>query len=454
MKRVRRSHAVVLFLLAALAAGCGPIEKNERGAADLAFGEDARVFVSGNPFTSIPNLQILPGWGTPGVNPERWHGGVEVFEKVAPATVVVRVGDGHGTGFIINEDGLVLTNHHVVATGTSVDLAEVASFCMVHLGQLTQQGRMELVDEPLRAFILAVDPHRDLALLELDAVPEALKPLPAVPFASANPRPGQPCLMIGHPSSGLLWSLRQGTVSGLGESPGDLVNVLLPLLASSPVESAQIEEMLRSSDSQDIVLSTCLANAGDSGGPLVDETGDLIGVTFGIPGAAGEQKFTYHVALNEVLEFLDQAGRTRRLLAPDAWNVGPMFTFLDPRVLAGGVDRPTQFMLDLDRDTPGQLIEDQDFAELVGRQQFDAEVVLHYGARPTAFYDTDNDGTIDDILIYSDSLEVAAYRFQLVSGEEWRINADVSFQWLDPSVLQDRSLQRTLKRMTQEFGLN
>jgi hypothetical protein len=312
---------------------------------------------------------------------------------------------------------------------------------------------MRLVEPPVRAFVLAIDTTRDLALLELDGVPAALQPLPTVPFAEANPRPGQSCLIVGHPSSGLLWSLRQGSIAALGEAPRDLVDVLMPLLASSPVDRTQIEDMLSKAASREIVLSTCLANPGDSGGPLVDDAGNLIGVTFAIPSEAAEQKFTYHVALDEVREFVGGAERSRRLLVPDAWSLGPMFVVLDPRVVAGGAGRPTQYLLDLDGDTPQPLIDVQDFAALVGQRRFDAEIIVHYDRGPTAFYDGDNDGTIDQILIYSGDPEVASQRFRLSAGGDWTLDPDVAVRWLDPSVLQDHALQRTLERLAAEFGL-
>src|SRR5207247_765947 len=100
----------------------------------------------------------------------RTRGGLEVFQAVAPAVVVVRTLTGHGTGFIVDANGSIVTNHHVVVSGLTHDPAKRASFAMMHLGRLEADGTMRLLPEAVKAYLYKDDPTRDLAVLKL-AVP-------------------------------------------------------------------------------------------------------------------------------------------------------------------------------------------------------------------------------------------------------------------------------------------
>ena len=369
--------------------------------------------------------------------------------------------EGHGAGILISDDGLILTSYHVVTSGTSVDLERSASYMTVYLGQLSKQGRMVQSSDPIRAYVFDFDSRLDLALLGLHDVPTELGRLRTAKFAGEEPRPGELCAIIGHPLSGTLWAIRQGEISGLGESPRDLVQELLEIIrADVDVTRENIQTELESLNSHDIILSSCRANSGDSGGPLVNNQGEVIGVTYAVPRSA---EFTYHVSLTELQNFVGNTSRKPTLIAPDVWALGHLVEIWEKDVLLAADGRNRQVLLDLDGDTPVELLETENFNELIGKRRFDLEVGVHYGRkRNSVFYDTDNDGEVDEILVYSNgsqpnprlhSTRSAELHYRRDPDGDWRIDTNVQVRWLDPSPLEERRLRTLLTKMKSRIGL-
>jgi hypothetical protein len=107
---------------------------------------------------------------------------------------------------------------------------------------------------------------------------------------------------------------------------------------------------------------------------------------------------------------------------PDAWRLGPRAALSDGLLIAGA----QQVLIDIDGDTKGG-----DVAALVRERAFDAEVALHFGKNyRTAFYDTDNDGTFDLVLVDNDADPEADVRY--VRGKEER---NITAHWLSASYL-------------------
>ena len=156
---------------------------------------------------------------------------------------VPRYGSGAGSGTVIDREGHILTNYHVVggAREVSVTLA----------GGEERAGR-----------VIGVDPENDLAVIELD--PRGLH-LTVIPFGrSADLLVGQKVLAIGNPFA-LSRTLTTGVVSGLGR----------PVRADS---GAIIQEMIQTDAS---------VNPGNSGGPLLNSHGEMIGITTTIISPSG-----------------------------------------------------------------------------------------------------------------------------------------------------------------------
>ncbi len=200
-----------------------------------------------------------------------------LFERLSPAVVSVQATKINkarpqrrfetvvGSGMLIDRDGLVLTNAHVVDGAASVT-ATLASGAKA----------------PAR--LVGLDPVLDVALLRV----ESRTPLPVVRLGdSAALRVGDEVIAIGSPV-GLDQSMTRGIVSGL--------NRVLPGLSEQPM-----------------IQTDAAINPGNSGGPLVDRCGSVVGITTLISEDAQSIGFAVPVnAVKAVLRDLREAGRVVR----------------------------------------------------------------------------------------------------------------------------------------------
>jgi S1-C subfamily serine protease len=194
-----------------------------------------------------------------------------VADRVGPAVCLVEVHgarrNGHGSGFAISPDGLVVTNSHVVhgASQIAARFADGSVFAARLIGE---------------------DPATDIALLRVEAG--------EVPYArlgrSATLRVGQIAIAIGNPL-GFQTTVTAGVVSALGRA--------LPSASGRLID--------------DVIQTDAALNPGNSGGPLLDSRGRAIGVnTAIIPGAQG---ICFAVAIDlaqVVVGDLIRFGRVRR----------------------------------------------------------------------------------------------------------------------------------------------
>jgi S1-C subfamily serine protease len=414
-----------------------------------AFGEGAQVVWTDSTASEIGRTAERAPW-KPAVNPERRRG-ADVYAKVAPAVVVVRTTSGHGTGFVVDPAGLVLTNHHVVANSLEHDVARGASYASVHLGRLGRDGGMVVQDQALRAFLLKLDPSVDLALLRIDAVPKELAPLTALKFAAAPPRPGTPATIIGHPAAGMLWTMRSGEVSSTGSMPGDMVDMVMRQLSAAPQQRQEAAARLKQGPSRRIILTSTGANPGDSGGPVVDAAGNVIAVTFAVPAEPALAKFSYHIHLDEVRQFMAKVPTAPILDMADPWQLGPRVDLQDldgdrrPDVLLAGTQEPEQILFDLDNDTPPAAIQDQ--SALVRGRKWDFEFALRLAAdesTSSAFYDTNNDGTVDLIHTVQDDNHKVNTLFTRTPEGRWKVERNAAVAFPTPSLIQNPKLAQRL----------
>ena len=166
---------------------------------------------------------------------------IAIASRLQAASVVVRVGDAGGSGFVV-AGGLVVTNAHVVAGHLRGDRLEVR-FGDGH----ETPGRLLLLDRA-----------HDLALLD---APHPRPPRP-LPLGRGAARVGQTVLAFGSPF-GLEGTLTQGIVSARRS---------LRLGEEAAIEVIQTDAPI---------------NPGNSGGPLVDARGRLLGVNTAILSQAG-----------------------------------------------------------------------------------------------------------------------------------------------------------------------
>jgi serine protease Do len=189
----------------------------------------------------------------------------EIYEQASPAVVMVmgyadggRKGSG-GTGSIIQSDGLVLTNAHVVIEEqTGKPFARLSVF--LKPARVTGESKSDL-SRMVRAKVVDYSQPLDLALLKLDGVTEAL---PVVDMSeSGQARIGDRVVAIGHPEQGGLWTLTTGVIS------------------------AEVDNFNGVKGKQVFQTETGL-NRGNSGGPLLDGEGRMIGVNTAIARVASD----------------------------------------------------------------------------------------------------------------------------------------------------------------------
>ncbi|MBI1355968.1 MAG: trypsin-like serine protease [Acidobacteria bacterium] len=193
-----------------------------------------------------------------------------------------------GSGFLIDDEGRILTNFHVLGGG--------APKIEVNLLGEEETRRYE-------AKVLAVDEVNDLALIQIQ--PD--KPLPYLTLAEdVELKVGQKVLAIGNPF-GLEGSLTVGVISSLGRSIRNEDNSVL----------------------EDMIQTDAAINPGNSGGPLLNSAGAVIGVNTAIYGPGGNIGIGFAMPIGRarpLLEFVRSGGAAQRPEHPGFTSV-----FLDRR---------------------------------------------------------------------------------------------------------------------------
>ncbi len=210
---------------------------------------------------------------------------IDVYNGAAPATVNISSvvwqetwffqvvpQRGVGSGFLINAEGLILTNSHVIEGDP-------------------RYLQVTLLDQSRhRAEILAKDEPGDLALIKI-------APRKKLPFlrlgVSDNLQVGQKVLAIGNPF-GLSGTLTTGIVSALHRSISD----------------EQEDQTL-----EDMIQTDAAINPGNSGGPLLDSRGSVIGINTAILGRSGNIGIGFAIPVDRaklMLEWHNVKGREAR----------------------------------------------------------------------------------------------------------------------------------------------
>jgi len=207
----------------------------------------------------------------------------EAFEKVKPAVVTIytkgvssngRVsgqGEGMGSGFIINEDGYVITNYHVISNTTDLT---------VQLSDGTE----------VSAKVVNYDAEKDVAMIKLADGTKV--PGVAELGDSSALYTGQDVIAIGTPLyKDLAQTLTKGIISAANRT-----------LATS------------SETTVNVIQTDAAINAGNSGGPLVNTKGQVIGINSSKIGAVSGSETTvegigFAIPINEVKDRLESLSR-------------------------------------------------------------------------------------------------------------------------------------------------
>jgi V8-like Glu-specific endopeptidase len=211
-----------------------------------------------------------------------------LYQKTLEATGWIYVpGLGDGTCWVVDrEQKLVVTNKHVVGTK---DDAEIM-FPMFKDGEVvTVAGEYLKRSKSLmiKGKVIARDAKRDLALVQLEALPQHVR---ALPLAETSAKNDDLVLSIGNSGlagkpieQGTLWKMRTGKVARKA------FRVLTYNNVNQKLESSMLNSTLHTSP-------------GDSGGPVVNDRGELIGVTSG-----GNNIDSFAIDVTEVRMFLQRA---------------------------------------------------------------------------------------------------------------------------------------------------
>ena len=222
----------------------------------------------------------------------------DIFKSVSPAVVTIVAdgititdpqtgqtgqGTGTGSGVIFDSNGLILTNHHVVADDPqtlTVNLKDGRSF---------------------PATVYGIDTLTDLAIVKIDATG-----LPTAPIGdSASIQVGQQAIAIGSPLGTFTDSVTSGIISAVGRTiPVDTGTTLTNLIQTDTA-----------------------INPGNSGGPLLDPSGKVIGIN--TAGATGSQGIGFAIPIDIARPLLTEASAGQPLARP---YLGIRFETIDPTV--------------------------------------------------------------------------------------------------------------------------
>lgn len=181
---------------------------------------------------------------------------------------------GGGTGFILSNDGYIVTNRHVV----SDDTAEYSV--------ITNDG------DRYDAVVLARDTVLDIAVIKIEA-----KDLPTINLGDSD-------------------KLKAGqTVVAIGNSLGEFRNTVSKGIVSGLKRSVNARDGFGRSETLDEVIQTDAAiNPGNSGGPIVDLKGNVVGVNVAM--AQGAENIGFAIPINDVKRIYQSVKSTGRIIRP------------------------------------------------------------------------------------------------------------------------------------------
>jgi S1-C subfamily serine protease len=193
--------------------------------------------------------------------PQREMTAADAYEKIRGSVVMVRGSpydgteevetkgsDSTGTGVVIVDSGIILTNLHVVDGAKRI--------------RVVFADGMEAV-----ADLIGARPEHDLAVLKAQTVPDDLEP--ATMRSTVGLRPGEPVVAVGFPF-GIGPSASAGVISGLGRE----------------YRSAEGKRILTN-----LIQFDAAVNPGNSGGPLVTNEGEVIGIVTGLLNPTEQRVF-------------------------------------------------------------------------------------------------------------------------------------------------------------------
>ncbi|UCC62407.1 MAG: trypsin-like peptidase domain-containing protein [Anaerolineae bacterium] len=257
---------------------------------------------------------------------------IDLYERVSPSVVHIAIttgspgGRGTGSGFVLDTEGHIATNNHVV---------EDAERILVRFADGTTAD----------AEVIGTDPDNDLAVIQVDVQASLLKP---VELGDSDAlRVGQRAIAIGNPF-GFEQTMTSAIVSALGRVVRQESGFSLPRL----------------------IQTDAAINPGNSGGPLLDSRGRVIGVNTLIFSQSGSNSGVgFAVPVNTVRRVVPSLIATGRYADPWLGITGMSVTPL----LAEALDLPVEHGVLV------QAVVDNGPADKSGLQESDREVEIEGG---------------------------------------------------------------------------
>jgi S1-C subfamily serine protease len=242
------------------------------GGCGLGGGDDEKASSTPPPAKATPRVHVVQ---EPGFDAQK------IYKDEAPGVVTVvslfGAESGEGSGFVLNGDGEIVTNAHVVTTGEG--------------GAIRRAGEVyvEFADgNRVQARVLGHDPNADVALLRVEPKGLTLRPLRL--GNSEEVQVGEPVAAIGSPF-GQAQSLSVGIVSAVDRSVASLTQFAI----------------------SGAIQTDAAINPGNSGGPLVASDGQVIGINQQIKSeSGGGEGVGFAVPINVVKRSIGQLRETGR----------------------------------------------------------------------------------------------------------------------------------------------
>jgi 2-alkenal reductase len=224
----------------------------------------------------------LPGNGfdARAIYRERVGGVVTIFSLFEGHEEAGAGGAAQGTGFVVSEDGYILTNSHVITTAGEGDPADETP----PEAEAASSVFVEFFDgDRVEAEIIGWDVFDDVGLIKVEPGAHELRPLPLAD--SSNVQVGEPVAAIGSPF-GQVSSLAVGVVGATERSIDSLTS------RYSLVDAIQTDAPI---------------NRGNSGGPLLDARGRVIGINAQIRSETGTAEGVgFAVPINSAVRSMEQ----------------------------------------------------------------------------------------------------------------------------------------------------
>ena len=188
---------------------------------------------------------------------------------------------GAGTGIILSEDGLIITNRHVVPAGTTNVTVTLSDG--TELKEVSVVGRTNNSDS------------LDVAFLKVDDA-KGKKLVPAKVGDSSKMQVGDPVVAIGNALGQFQNTVTSGIISGYGRN----------LEALDGQQGENLENLFQ---------TDAAINPGNSGGPLVNINGEVVGINTAIAGGDA-QNLGFAIPINDVAGLIDSVRQTGKLQRP------------------------------------------------------------------------------------------------------------------------------------------